>query len=64
MDICLPELAEPAHELPDTSTQMRPAERWLLFWPSPDSKPADADRATHELCAALPERTIDQARLN
>jgi hypothetical protein len=66
MDICLLELsrdAEPS-DLPDTAepgdAQRALGDTWLPLW----SVSEDAERATHDLCTALPLRTTEEALLN
>jgi hypothetical protein len=65
MDICLPELDRIEDEHIGThadTTDSTGRAGWLVLWLAP--KTEESERATHELCAALPVRTIEEARLN
>ncbi|HEU5317573.1 MAG TPA: hypothetical protein VFX49_15780 [Chloroflexota bacterium] len=66
MDVCLLELsrdAEPS-DLPDLAEpgdgQRTLADTWTPLWSSSE----DAERATHDLCVALPLITTEEALLN
>jgi hypothetical protein len=67
MDICLPELSPTEDERTETTTQAARkllATCWITICTAPNTEREEAKRATHELCAALPLITTEEARLN
>ena len=66
MDICLPELAQiedqPAQAPSDARAIL--ADTWVVLWLAAAPRPEESERAAHELCAALPLVTSEDARLN
>jgi hypothetical protein len=63
MDVILLELShdsEPSDSTNTPNAESLLADTWLPLWSSSE----DAERATHELCVALPLTTTEEALLN